>query len=95
MAAWNTSGRTSPRVECSGPALYKSIHPVATHSTSSMVRSGPLRNGEPSRIASFLNSPIVDSARALSYASPIDPIDPIDATMSASASVSANETLVN
>jgi len=31
----------------------------------------------------------------LSYASPIDPIDPIDATMSASASVSANETLVN
>lgn len=79
-------------VECSRLALYQSTQPVVTHSTSSIVRSGPDRNGEPSRTASFLNSPIVDSARALSYASPIDPMD---AAMPSRASVSANDTLVN
>lgn len=62
------------------------------HSTSSMVRSGPDRNGDPSRIASCLNSPIVDSARALSYASLFEPMD---AAMPSSASVSANDTFVN
>lgn len=53
-------------VECKRLALYQSIQPAVTHSTSSIVRSGPVQKGEPSRIASFLNNPIVDSARALS-----------------------------
>lgn len=79
-------------VECRRLALYQSTHPAVIHSTSSIVRSGPVRKGDPSRIASFLNSPMVDSARALSYASPIDPID---AAMPSRASVSANDTLVN
>lgn len=52
--------------------LYQVIHSAAIHSTSSRVFSGPVRNGEPSRIASFLNSPIVDSANALSYADGAD-----------------------
>lgn len=41
--------------------LYQVTHSVVIHSTSSMVFKGPVRNGDPSRIASFLNSPIVDS----------------------------------
>ena len=45
--------------------LYQSTQLAVTHSTSSMVRSGPVRKGEPSRTASFLNCAIVDSARAL------------------------------
>ena len=60
----------SPRVECSRRELYQSTHPAVTHSTSSIVLSGPDRNGDPSRIASFLNSPIVDSARALMLTRP-------------------------
>ena len=79
-------------MECSRRLLYQSTQPAVTHSTSSIVLSGPIRKGDPSRIASFLNSPIVDSARALSYASPMDPID---AAMPSSASVSANDTEVN
>jgi hypothetical protein len=45
---------------------FQSIHLAVTHSTSSIVRKGRDRKGEPSRIASFLKCPIEDSARALS-----------------------------
>jgi hypothetical protein len=43
--------------------------------TSQTLWSGPRRNGESWRTHSFLYSPIVVSARALSWASPMLPID--------------------
>jgi hypothetical protein len=55
---------TSPRAVWRRLLLDQSTHAMVTHSTSSMVFRGPFRNGPSSRIASVLNSPIVDSASA-------------------------------
>ena len=49
-------------VECSLFVLYQSTQHIVIHSTSSRALSGPFRKGLSSRIASFLNKPIVDSA---------------------------------
>ena len=46
--------------------LYHWTHWLVIFSTSAMVRSGPSRNGDPSRVHSHLYSPIVVSASALS-----------------------------
>lgn len=60
---------------CSHRWLNQSVHPMVANSTSSMVLIGPFRNGLRLDTASVLNSPIVLSANALSYASPVLPID--------------------
>ena len=49
--------------------MNQSTHPIVANSTSSMVLSGPFRNGLLFDTASVLNNPIVLSANALSYAS--------------------------
>ena len=46
--------------------LYHWTHWLVIFSTSAMVRSGPSRNGDLSRVHSHLYSPIVVSASALS-----------------------------
>jgi hypothetical protein len=54
-------------------------------STSSIVRSGPLRKGESFPIILFVNRPVTVSAGALSYTSPREPIEefsPPNATVS-------------
>jgi hypothetical protein len=53
---------------CSRWLLYQSTHSMVAYSTSSMVCSGPVRNGLCRPTASVLNNPIVVSARALSWA---------------------------
>jgi hypothetical protein len=50
--------------------LYQWTHSEVIFSTSARVSSGPVRNGEPSRVHPVLYSPIVVSARALSSAYP-------------------------
>jgi transposase InsO family protein len=56
-------------------ALYQCTHAEVASSMSASVRSGPLRNGEPSRTHSVLYKPMVVSARALSRASPTVPTE--------------------
>lgn len=48
--------------------LYQCTQAAVAASTSARVASGPVRNGEPSRMHSVLYGPIVVSARALSHA---------------------------
>ena len=67
--------------------MNQSTHPIVANSTSSMVLSGPFRNGLLFDTPSVLNNPIVLSANALSYTSPTLPIG---AAIPSSASVSAN-----
>jgi len=55
--------------------LYQWTQSAVSSSTSASRCSGPHRNGESSRTASVLYSPIVVSARALSKASPTEPIE--------------------
>src|ERR1700737_1097451 len=55
----------------------QSTHSIVVYSTSSMVRSGPARNGLRRPTASVLNSPIVVTARALLQASPTLPMDAV------------------
>src|SRR5690349_4060889 len=71
--------------------LYQWTHSEVIFSTSARVSSGPVRNGEPSRVHSVLYNPTVVSARALSSASPTVPID---GASPASISVSVKCTLV-
>jgi hypothetical protein len=55
--------------------LYQWTHSDVVFSTAAGVSSGPVRNGEPSRVYLVLCSPIVVPARALSSASSMVPID--------------------
>ena len=71
--------------------LYQWTHSEVIFSTSSRVSSGPVRNGEPSRVHSVLYRPMVVSARALSSASPTVPTDGVSP---ASSRVWANRTEV-
>ena len=55
--------------------LYQSTYLAVTYSTSAIVLNGPTWKGLFFDIALVLNKPIVDSARALSYASPTLPTE--------------------
>ena len=68
--------------------LNQSTHVSVASSTASRCRLGPCR-----RITSVLNSPITDSARALSYASPRLPTDGAMARVSEAIGVSHREIL--
>ena len=56
-------------------AFYQSTHAEVMSSRPDRVISGPVLNGEPSRMHSVLYRPIVVSARALSNASPTVPME--------------------
>ena len=58
------------QLPCSRSWLYQSTHCSVANSTCSIVFQGPCW-----LISSVLYSPIVDSATALSYPSPMDPIE--------------------
>ncbi|MBF4461756.1 recombinase family protein [Rathayibacter sp. VKM Ac-2878] len=66
LLALNSSGGASPGAVWRLLLVNQSTQPVVTRSTSSIVRGGLFRNGLSSRIASVVNSPIVDSGRPLS-----------------------------
>ena len=61
-------------MECKRRWLNQSTQAIVVNSTSPRCLSGPVWNG-PGRMASVLNSPMIDSIRALSEASPTVPID--------------------
>src|SRR5579872_4957615 len=68
-------GGRRPRRCMSLLALYQQTQAEVISSKPARVSSGPVLNGEPSRMHSVLYRPIVVSARALSNASPTVPIE--------------------
>src|SRR5260370_28954365 len=71
--------------------LYQCTHALVISSRSASDRTGPARNGDPSRVHSVLYSPMVVSASALSRASPAVPTEGVSP---ASSRVWANPTEV-
>jgi len=61
-----SAGGRSPSRRMSRSSLYQATQAAVIFSTSPRVAMGPSRNGDPSRTASDLYSPIRVSARALS-----------------------------
>jgi hypothetical protein len=64
------SSEVAPSRERRRALLYQSTHPITAYSTSAKVLNGLLR-----RTTSVVNNPMMDTASALSQASPTEPME--------------------